>query len=430
MADEFLSEDEKIRIVVFLFVGGIILAGCIWIGQIVTSAAKATVNFLTLNIDRIVFGILLFIFLVELFKYLKYRYIGKAKGAGVDPLLTLAAKLMVKEKERLRFKTEIIQRLSGKFRIDDDRAKLLFLQLEYSGILSECNDSSYDVPLNNVWKLHDIFAEINAERDYFKKKIEARIAGFEESLQQQVDKESVGWQKQLLLTLKSNIPADVALPYFNQLLRSATSSDVKKMAEDEISEYESKAEQITITDNSVVVQNLLELYSDLTGNTIWNMGKRFSIQYCRYERLDINLKPFKGILVNGNEYSAPHFNLSKEELYLFPSFGILFKKSFKSYSIRIIDYNDVSAKIQSREVSENSSLYVSEAEYSHTVWEHQRVDGGPDRRYSDNASEDFYKYYAVVIPELNLDMLCVKWSTAEKIWLDFMTVFKSAGLRN
>ncbi len=427
MADEFLSEDEKREIVIYLFVGCILLAACIWVGQIVVSAAKATANFVTMNIDRIVFGILLFIFLLELFKYLKYRYIGKAKGKGVDPLLTIVAKKVVKDKETIRDKTKIIQNLSRKFRIDEDRAELLFLQLEYSGVLKECDDSSYEVPLNSVWELHDIFAEINAESNYFKSKIEARIASIEESLSQQIDRETGEWQKRLLLALKSNISAEVALPYFNLLLKSGTSADVEKMAKEEISLYESKKKQISVTYNSNVIQSLLELYDDLSGNKIWNMGKRFNIQYCRYEQLDIGLKPFKEIFVNGKKYDSPHFKLNKEDLYLFPYFGILYKADFNAQSIKIIDYKDVSAEIQSREVSENSSLYVSEAEYSHTVWEHQRVDGGPDRRYSDNASEDFYKFYAVVVPELNLNLLCSKWSTAEKIWMDFMNVFKSAG---
>lgn len=423
MEEESLTVGEKIILIIgFAVIGGIIW-GIVKIVEAVVSAAKATANFVVLNLDWTILGILLSLLIIILFKHLKHKYIGAAEGEDADPLFTRAAKYVVKKKYKLGSETEIVRRLSRKFRIGEDRAKFLLLQLEYADILRKGEDSSYEVLLKNLWKLHGTFVGINAGSDYFKKKIEARIATLEEPLQKQADNETGGWKKQLLLAFKCNVSAEVALPYYNLLLATGTSSDIIKMAKEGISIYESKAKQITITDTSNYVQSMRELCDDLSGCTIYNM-KRMNFQDCRYERLDISFKPFKGIMVNGKEYAAPCFNLDKEELYLFPSFGLIYKEG--PQSIKIIDYKNVSTEIQPREVSTDSGYDVSGAEYR-IQWKYQRVDGGPDRRYSDNVSEVIYKFYRVILHELNLDLMCTRISTADKILLDFRAFFKSVG---
>ncbi len=425
MEEESLTIGDKI----ILTIGCAIIGGIIWvivkIVEAVVSATKATANFVVLNLEWTILGILLFLLIIVLFKHLKYKYIGAAEGEDADPLFTRAAKYVVKKKDKLGSETETVRRLSRKFRIGEDRAKFLLLQLEYADILRKGVDSSYEVLLKNLWKLHGTFAGINAESDYFEKKIEVRIATLEEPLQKQADNEAGGWKKQLLLALRCNISTEVALPYYKLLLATGTSSDIIEMAKERISIYESKAKQITITDTSNHMQSMRELCNDLSGYTIYNM-KRMNFQDCRYERLDISFKSFKGIQVNGKEYDAPCFNLDKEELYLFPSFGIIYKKG--SQSIKIIDYKNVSTEIQPREISTDSGYDVSGAEYR-IQWKYQRVDGGPDRRHSDNVSEIIYKFYRVILHELNLDLMCTRISTADQILLDFMAFFKSAGSR-
>ena len=428
MAKE-ISQETAQTILIVLLGTGIIIWMIVEIVQMVVSAVKTAANFVIVNLGWIILGAVCLTLLIILFKWLKHKYIGKAEGKGVDPLLTKAAKLVVNGKNKLENESAIERRLSKKLHIGEDRARLLFLQLEYSEVLSDGGDSPIEVSVRTLWGLHRIFAEINAESDYFKMKIEERIESLREYLRQQIEEES-GWHKQLLKAIDSNIPSEVALPYYRLLLATASSPDDKELAQEGIKAYEPMTATITVSEKSGSLPDLQKLYNDLSGTTIWDRGKRIDDpdeeEYHRYDYLSIDTRPFKGMIVNGNEYSAPHFSLLNQDLYLFPSFGILCQEYFYAQYFSIIDYKNVTSDVVICPISENSSFDVSEAEYYRTEWQHQRVNGGPDRRYNENSSEVFYKFYGLIYKELDLNIMCGKISAAERINNDFNRVFKSA----
>ena len=399
----------------------------------VVKLMQAITNFVAAHLGWTISGAVLLLLLILWIRYKKNKYIGEAKGEGVDPLLTKAAKYVVKKKDKLGSKREeIVHSLSDKFQIDETRANLLFLQLEYSDVLRKMGEGSsyYEFPAETLWDLHDTFAGINRSEDYFKEKITARIEQLGKPFQEQADKQAEEWQRQLLLALKCNISLEVALPYYNLLLAAETTLDAVELAKREISSYKSKEKYIGITYSADSLRNIHKLYEDLS---LWleeqsgtnSSAEKNGEEY--YQRLHIALEPFKGITVNGEEYKAPDFLLKKDDLYLFPSFGISFNRYSESQPIRILDYKNMSATILPREISGDSSFDVSEAEFIRTEWEHPRLDGGPDGRYSENASEDFYRFYAVIISGLGLNLICSRNSVAGQICQDFMTVFKSSG---
>lgn len=115
MEEESLTVGEKIILIIgFAVIGGIIW-GIVKIVEAVVSAAKATANFVVLNLDWTILGILLSLLIIILFKHLKHKYIGAAEGEDADPLFTRAAKYVVKKKYKLGSETEIVRRLSRKF---------------------------------------------------------------------------------------------------------------------------------------------------------------------------------------------------------------------------------------------------------------------------------------------------------------------------
>lgn len=343
-------------------------------------------------------------------------YIGKPKGPEIDPLFYKAARFAVR-KQLSGTRSEIVDSLSSrvvpkKLR-NIHRADGLFVELACAGILNTDNGVLYGVQISNRWRLKKVFKQINANSHFFSEAIQRRTAAVKSSLEYQALGAGNDTDKAIITFLCYRNSIDIACGFFSYWLACfPPESDSDKKA---LKEYLVKAEE---NYPRVDLIERIEAISALKDSIRW--------LNTTIDDVSINSVNLKGLSINGSSFNIPVIKLKEWELYLLPSFAVLFKdKFFTGQEVRIVHYRNIEVSVK---------YYTRDAGYFNTKgmeyewrWKHQRVDGGPDRRYNENEKIYSYKFFRVEIPQLGIDLDFRLRSQASGLLFDFETLRALSG---
>ena len=338
--------------------------------------------------------------LFGLFYLIKWLYIGWIKGQKADSLFTQAAKEAAKKKS---FDSKDFQQKNS---LDDDRIRLISSQLYYAGIISD-----KDTLIENQWQLHSVFRQINSEEDFFVTRINERASSIQDSINQQIKKESNDLTITLLSTLNKNIRGEMIIDYLSLKQKAGQVSQEENDAITErINDILKSYELLNIVENDktmAVFESLCSLLESTHSARIWNS---------KHNELKIQNRSFNCVQINGNKIEVPFIDNKGMELFFYPSFVIVVNQKGPSIqSLRVHNYSSIDLKTRSYTESKGSWFKSEDAEKAFTTWLHTRKNGLPDLRYSYNPSTTYYHFYAAVFSNLRFEIISGDSSVIERI---------------
>lgn len=338
-------------------------------------------------------------------------YIGKPEGQEVDPLFCKSARYAVRE-QLSGTRPAIVNSLSSsvlpKNMRNLQRADGLFVELACASILNTDDGVHYSVTIHNKWGLKKVFKEINANKHFFSEAIQRRTASVKSSLEHQALNAENEADKTIITFLCYRNSIDIACDFFSYQLACCSPESVfdKKTIEENLATAEGKYPRIDLIEKTEAV-SVLQDSIQLLETTI--------------DDLSIDSVNLKGLSINGSPFDIPRIEREEWELYLLPSFAVLFRdKFFDGQEVRIVYYRDI--EVSGGYYTEEAGDFDTEGMEYEWRWEHQRVDGGPDMRYNENEKIYSYKFFRVDIPQLLLKQDFRLRSQAEGLIQDFETL--------
>lgn len=318
-------------------------------------------------------------------------YIGKPEGQEVDPLFCKSARYAVR-KQLSGTKSVIVNSLSSsvlpKNLRNRQRADGLFAELACAGIFDSNDGVHYSVTIPNKWGLKKVFKEINANQHFFSEAIQRRTASVKSSLEHQALNAENEADKTILTFLCYRNSIDIACNFISYELTYCPPESVfdKKALKEDLIKAEEKYPRIDLIEKTEAVSALQDGIK-LLKTTI--------------DDLSVDSINIKGIFINGSPFYVHRIEREEWELYLFPSFAVLFRdKFFDGQEIKIVYYRDI--EVSGGYYTEEAGDFDTEGMEYEWRWEHQRLDGGPDMRYNENEKIYSYKFFRAEIPQLLL----------------------------
>ena len=353
---------------------------------LVALAVVIAIVVMALKYIAIVAGICIVVF--ALFYLFKWLYIGKVKDSKADPLFTQAAKEAVKNKS---FKADVFQQ---RYSLSEERMRYLSSQLTYAGILS-----GKGVIVNNQWELHSIFRHINTENDFFLSAIDEEVQKIQDTIAQQIKKESNEVAISLLTTLSKNVRGEIMVDYLSLKQASASPEEINEITE-QINGYTSSFESLSIVEDDTTLAEFNSFCSllDSTNNSrLWSS---------KHNEIKFTPRSFSSIKINEQVVSVPYIEHKDLGVYFYPSFVIMSNlKERRVQSVHVLNYNEIEIKTRSYLESKGAWFNANDAEESHTTWLHTCKDGSPDLRYSYNPATTYYHFYAAELSGLRLAII-------------------------
>lgn len=330
-------------------------------------------------------------------------YIKTPQGPEVDPLLYKAARFTVRENLSGE-KSKIVHALPG----DKQRATGLFYELLFAGVLKTKDWTHFKVPDLNKWDLKEVFEQINSNPHFFSDAVVKWMGEVQSSFEVQEAKADNDEDRQIISIICTRRVLDIAIGFlsYNLSYFPPESADGKKALEETLAKAKKKyAEKTNLVEKEEAIA-VLQDSIQLLETTI--------------DDLSIDSVNLKGLSINGSPFDIPRIEREEWELYLLPSFAVLFRDKFfdgQEVRVRIVYYRDI--EVSGGYYTEEAGDFDTEGMEYEWRWEHQRVDGGPDMRYNENKKIYSYKFFRVDIPQLLLKQDFRLRSQAEGLIQDF-----------
>lgn len=340
--------------------------------------------------------------LFGLFYLFKWLYIGWIKGSKAEPLFTQAAK------EAARKKSFDAIDFQQKNSLSDDQISFLIAQLKYAGILSDNG-----VCIENQWALHSIFRSINSDELFFETAINEQASKIQDSITQQINKESNELTISLLTILSKNIGDEMMIDYLSLKQKArqsiATQEELNAITE-QINNYSKNSENLNIVENDksiAVFESFCSLLNSIHNTRIWSS---------KHNELKIQYLSFNHVQINERDLCVPYFEHKDLGFFFYPSFIIIANQKERFIqSLSVCNYDEIEIKTRAYTESKGSWFKTEDAEKAYTTWLHTCKNGTPDLRYSYNPSTTYYHFYAINLSGLRLEIISGDSSAIERI---------------
>ena len=343
-------------------------------------------------------------------------YVGSVKQGDTKDVLTKASKYVYKHKK------EPISSFRRKFQVAEPLYTYVIDQMKLAGIIEEKNNE-LSRSLSSIWSLGPIFKAINQDDDYFNTRIHAISEDVKARIAEQVQKEKDEITLSILSSYSECYEHILKLEHLKVRERYITTtgdvSEINKIST-EISEHNAQIQnkRLNLSYDSSAVSIYMKFIAStmsLNNSGLWsNVGK---------VRLNVKKVDNCFVSINNNTIDIPLIEIDNYSLYLLPHFMLEIDELSRDTVVRLIEWKNVRVTDnQATHCLEHSNWFSdSQAEYAYRSWLHQRVNGGPDLRYSYNPSFSYYYIQEVSVSGTQLNIL----SGSRQLTSSFISAIKS-----
>ena len=343
-------------------------------------------------------------------------YVGSIKQGDTKDVLTKASKYIYKHKK------EPISSFRSRLQLDEPLYAYLLDQMKLAGIIEEKNNE-LSRSLSNTWSLGPIFKAINQDNDYFNTRIHAISEDVKTRIAKQVQNEKDEITLSILSSYSECYEHILKLEHLKvrerYIITTGDVSEINKVST-EISEHDAQIQckRLNISCDSSMLPIYMKFITStisLNNSGLWsNVGK---------VRLNVMKADDCVVSINNNTIDIPLIEIDNYTLYLLPHFMLEVDDLSRNKVVRLIEWKNVRvSENQTTHCLEHSNWFSDhEAEYAYRSWLHQRVNGGPDLRYSYNPSFSYYYIQEISVSDTQLDIL----SGSRLLASNFISALKS-----